>query len=111
VGLIARKLEEAGLPTVMIGSCRDMMAQVRPPRSVFVDFPLGRQCGKPGDKALQRSILLDALRVLAEASAPGEIVDLPYEWGEPFDFSGFLKSLEEMLREEGASVQEWKPQT
>ena len=85
------------------------MAQVRPPRSVFLDFPLGRQCGKPHDADLQVRILKDALRVLAGAGKPGEIADLPYEWGAPFDFTGFLRDLEEMLREESGTVQEWKP--
>jgi hypothetical protein len=35
---------------------------------------------------------------------------LPYEWDEPFDFSTFLKNIEEMLREEGNSPQNWEPE-
>jgi hypothetical protein len=86
-----------------------MMHRVKPPRSAFLNFPLGRQCGKPHDTALQARILKDALRVLATATEPGEIVDLPYEWGKPFGFSTFLQDLESMLREEGGVVQEWEP--
>lgn len=86
------------------------MERVRPPRGAFLNFPLGHQCGKPHDPALQKRILKDALRVLATATAPGEIVDLPYEWDQPFDFSTFLKDLERMLQEEGGQVQEWQPQ-
>jgi len=84
------------------------MSQVRPSRSAFLNFPLGRQCGKPNDAALQSRILKDALTVLATATAPGEIVDLPYEWDERFDFSGFLQDLERMLQEEGSAPQEWQ---
>jgi len=84
-----------------------MMQRVKPPRSAFLNFPLGRQCGKPLDSFLQTRILKDTLRVLATATEPGEIVDLPYEWDEPFDFSTFLQDLESMLQEEGDVAQTW----
>jgi hypothetical protein len=109
VGLIAREIEAAGIPTVYLGSCRCMMSQVKPPRSAFIDFPLGHQCGRPHDADLQTRIVEDALNLLATARTPGSIVDLPYEWGEPFDFAGFLRGMEDMLREENITVQEWKP--
>jgi len=86
-----------------------MMEQVKPPRSAFINFPLGRQCGRPHDRDLQMSILRDALNILSSASKPGEIVNLPYEWGEPFDWPGFMQDLMQMLEEEGRPVQEWKP--
>lgn len=100
-------MEEAGIPTVYLGSCRDMMARVMPPRAAFLNFPLGRQCGKPDDADLQLSILKDALDVLATATSPGQIVDLPYVWGAFFDWRTFVQSLEEMLKEEGTQLQEW----
>jgi hypothetical protein len=40
---------------------------------------------------------------------PGNIVDLQYEWDEPFDFPGFLRDMQDMLREEKSTLQEWKP--
>ena len=85
------------------------MRNVKPPRSVFLNFPLGRQCGKPNDRSLQRQILKDALRVLETATEQGEVVDLPYEWGEPFDFSTFLQDIESMLQEEDGEPQSWQP--
>ncbi len=84
-----------------------MMALLKAPRSVFVDFPLGRQCGKPNDVALQTSILKNALEVLVEARVAGEIVDLPYKWAEPFDWERYQRDLAEMLKEEGQPMQEW----
>lgn len=67
-----------------------MMAQVKAPRNVFINFPLGRLCGKANDPDLQTQILQDTLSYLAEAKTPGEIADLPYEWDEPFDWSCYL---------------------
>jgi hypothetical protein len=86
-----------------------MMEQVKPPRSAFINFPLGHQCGRPHERDLQMRILRDALNILNSASKPGEIVDLPHEWGGPFDWPGFMQDLMQMLEEEGSPVQEWKP--
>jgi len=102
-------MEEGGIPTVYIGSCRDMMGMVKPPRAVFVDFPLGRQCGRPNDQELQLSILKDALKVLVEAKTPGTIVDLPYQWGEPFDWETYQRGVQEMIQQGGSPIQMWKP--
>lgn len=87
MGLLARIIEEVGVPTIYVGSARDMMEQVKPPRSVFVNFPLGHRYGKPFDQKVQMSIIKDALQVLTTLDEPGTIVDLPYEWGEDFGFS------------------------
>lgn len=86
-----------------------MMALVKPPRPVFVDFPLGHQCGKPNDVSLQTSILRDTLRYLVDAKASGHILDLPYEWSEPFDWESYRRDVDEMLKCEGATRQEWTP--
>lgn len=109
MGLIARGIEEGGISTIYLGSCRDMIALVKPPRAVFVDFPLGHQCGRPNDVALQMRILQDTLEALVKISAPGEIVDLPYEWGESFGWESYERGIEEMLREEGLPTQVWVP--
>ena len=77
-------VEEAGIPTVVVSTGRDLSAQVRPPRTVFVNFPMGNPFGKPFDKVQQRKILLDALHAVESVKTGGEIVNLPYEWGEQF---------------------------
>jgi hypothetical protein len=109
VGLIARGIEEVGISTVYLGSCKDMMAQVKAPRGALLDFPLGRQCGKPHESDLQTRILKDTLSILTAVTVPGEIVDLSYEWGEPFSWESYKRDVEEMLREEGTTSQEWVP--
>jgi hypothetical protein len=111
VGLIARSIEEAGLPTVYMGSCRDMMKQVKPPRSAFINFPLGRQCGRPNDNEMQKKILKDALSLLITVTSPGKVVDLPYKWERPFGWDDYMKDIQEMLEEEGNSAQEWKSES
>jgi hypothetical protein len=84
VGLVARVIEARGIPTVLISTGRDLTQQVLPPRSVFVNFPMGNPFGRPGDVAMQRRVLCDALRLAESARVGGTLVDLPYEWGEDF---------------------------
>jgi len=61
-------------------SALDITQAVKPPRAVFVNYPLGHQTGKPNQPELQRAILLDALRAFATIARPGEIVELPCVW-------------------------------
>lgn len=80
MGLIAREIEAAGIPTVSLSSALSITQAVQPPRSVFVDFPLGRTAGKAHDVANQLAILRAALGRFAEQAEPGEIETLPFEW-------------------------------
>jgi len=61
-------------------SALDITESVKAPRAVFVNFPLGHQTGRPNDRKLQRSIVLDAMRAFETIDTPGEIVKLPYIW-------------------------------
>ncbi len=81
MSLVARRLEEAGITTVVIGSARDIVEEAGVPRFVFVDFPLGNPCGKPGDREMQRDIVSLALDVAASAIAPRTTVRAPQKWG------------------------------
>lgn len=81
MSLVARRLEEAGITTVVIGSARDIVEEAGVPRFVFVDFPLGNPCGKPGDRDMQRSIVSLALGVAESAIGPRTTVQSPYRWG------------------------------
>ncbi len=69
---------------MVISTGRDLSAQVLPPRTVFVNFPMGNPFGRPFDAAMQRTILLDALHALETMTSGGTLVDLPYEWHEDF---------------------------
>lgn len=81
---MARVVEEAGIPTVVVSTARDLSAQVKPPRTVFVNFPMGNPFGRPFDARQQRTILLDALHALESVKAGGELIELGYEWGGEF---------------------------
>ena len=63
-------------------SALDITESVKPPRAVFVNFPLGHQTGRPGQPELQRAIVRDAFRALETITEPGTVVSLPYVWDE-----------------------------
>jgi len=85
VSLAARLIEEAGIPTVVIGSARDIVEECAVPRFVFVDYPLGNPCGKPFDVASQTTIANTALELLEKAFAPQTTVQAPVVWSEDDD--------------------------
>lgn len=63
-------------------SALDITKAVKPPRAVFVNFPLGHQTGKPHQPELQRSIIRGAFGSLETMKTPGTVVSLPYVWDE-----------------------------
>jgi D-proline reductase (dithiol) PrdB len=80
VSLVARHLEENGIPTVILGCARDIVEQCGVPRFVFSDFPLGNPCGRPFDTQMQKSIVGLALDVLESSIAPRTTVQTPFVW-------------------------------
>ncbi len=82
VSLVARHLEAHGIPTVVLGSARDIVEQCGVPRFVFTDFPLGNPCGKPGDTNMQRAIVGMALDLLETARYPLTTLQTPFRWDE-----------------------------
>ena len=80
MSLVARHLEQAGIPTVIVGSARDIVEQCGVPRFLFTDFPLGNPCGAPYDIAMQTSIVGMALDLLENAQFPRTTVQTPYCW-------------------------------
>ena len=85
MGLVARVIEAAGIPTVVVATGRDLTAQVRPPRALFVNFPMGNNFGAPGAVDQQRRILRRALGLVHEIKTAGSIVDLDEHWPTAFD--------------------------
>lgn len=80
MAVLQRAIEEAGIPTLSIALCRDVVERVGVPRSVHYRFPFGFTLGEVNDEAMQLRILKDALRVVEEVDSPGAIVDLAYQW-------------------------------
>jgi hypothetical protein len=86
----------------MVGTVRDIMERVPPPRGVFVDFPVGRTFGPPGDADRHRQVLEAALAELPRFAAPGQIRDLAVQWSPDGDRSWEAMVTAEILREGGA---------
>jgi D-proline reductase (dithiol) PrdB len=80
VSLVARHLEENGVPTVVFGSARDIVEECGVARFVFSDFPLGNPCGKPWDVEMQGSIVEIAFMLLERAWMPRTTVQTPFGW-------------------------------
>ncbi len=80
VSLVARHLEAAGIPTVIMGAAKDITETVGVPRFVFSDVPLGNPAGLPHDPESQRTVLELALRVLETAPGPRTTVQSPLAW-------------------------------
>lgn len=80
VSLVARHLEAHGLPTVIVGSARDIVEHCGVPRFLFNDFPLGNPCGHPDRPDMQRAIVKSALGLLASANGPRTTLVSPYAW-------------------------------
>jgi len=57
--LIQREIEQAGIPTIGISIVREYTEKVKPPRTVFLDWPFGHPLGEPFDKEQQVAVLLD----------------------------------------------------
>ncbi len=82
VSLVARHLEANGIPTVIIGSARDVVEHCGVPRFYFTDFPLGNPCGHPWRPDMQREIVRQAIGLFDMAKAPRTTVTAPFAWKE-----------------------------
>ena len=80
MSLVARLLEEAGIPTVILGSAIDIVEYCGVPRFLFTDFPLGNPCGVPWDRDMQHAILNQALDLFEQAERPRTTVRAPFTW-------------------------------
>ncbi len=71
------------MPTVIVGSARDIVEHCGVPRFLFPDFPLGNPSGPPWQPDMQRNIVKRALGLLETATAPRTTLaaDLPWKDG------------------------------
>jgi len=83
VPVLARLIERAGIPTVIVTMMPQSAEELVAPRIVGVEFPIGHPFGMPDDRRMQRTVLDTAVTVLAGATAPGTRVDVDIEWPQP----------------------------
>mmetsp|Transcript_19220 Transcript_19220/g.60404 ORF Transcript_19220/g.60404 Transcript_19220/m.60404 type:complete len:138 (-) Transcript_19220:9-422(-) len=79
--MIARATEARGIPTMVMGSAFDILSSAWPPRTAFVNYPLGHTAGKPFDRADQRRLVQAALEGLELHTKPGQVSVLDCDWG------------------------------
>ena len=81
MGVLARILEESGIATVGLSLVRRQAGNIKAPRFLHCEFPLGRPLGKPGDPDYQTDVirrafsLLDRTDVQVIEDHPGVIDD------------------------------------
>ena len=100
MSLIARHLEAHGIPTVIMGSAKDIVEHCGVPRFLFSDFPLGNSAGKPNDPASQAETLALALRLLEHAPGPRTTVQSPQRWSDEVAWKVEFQNVDYMSAEE-----------
>ena len=71
IGVIARAIELAGIPTMTLAVVKDLVEWVRPPRVALHDGEFGAVSGMPNWPEHQRRILDEALRLIEPMDQPG----------------------------------------
>jgi hypothetical protein len=77
VSALAHFIEDEGIATTGISLVREHTAGYRPPRFLWVPFPLGRPFGAPGEPDFQRRVLQAALSLLEREDGPVILEDFP----------------------------------
>ena len=80
MGLVARALEAAGVPTLCLTSAYSITASVNPPRAAFSDLPLCYTVGRPHEPEFQRDLLRRALQAAEAMEEPGTIAPTGVSW-------------------------------
>jgi hypothetical protein len=76
VGLVHRVVEETtGIAGVSLTALRGVAAAVKPSRSIFLPHPSGATFGRPGQRELQKSILMEALEFAVSDAPAGAVLD------------------------------------
>ncbi len=70
MGVLAHYFEGEGLSTTQVSLIREHTERIRPPRALWVPFPLGRPFGVPNNPAFQHWVLKAALDLLDEPRGP-----------------------------------------
>lgn len=78
--VLARDIEAAGIPTVLVTMMPILAERARASRVVGVEFPFGHAFGMPQDPGMQTRVLTAALDLLATATEPETRIDLDEVW-------------------------------
>lgn len=78
--LVARTVELAGVPTLVLGTSKAELEAARAPRSVVVDHPAGAPLGNPGNVGKHQHLLREVFDAAWQLEGPGLTVELPFHW-------------------------------
>ncbi len=78
MGLAAREIEAAGLPTLVLSVMPEITTSVGVPRVAGIGFPGARPLGAPGDAEGQRAVLRAALEAFECLESAGGRIDLDF---------------------------------
>ena len=68
--MLAYYFESAGFATTLVGFVREHIEAIKPPRALFLDFPMGRPFGKPNEPVFQSGVIREAFALLDTHSGP-----------------------------------------
>lgn len=78
MGGLGHFIEAEGIATTQISLIREHTEIIKPPRALWVSFPLGRPLGNPNDPEFQRDVLKHTLSLLEYGSGP-VLEDYPHD--------------------------------
>lgn len=87
--MLARIVEESGIPTITVTMLPDVAEKHHLPRIVGVEFPFGHPFGMPQDRDMQRAVAKTALSLYDRSDLPAR-VDVAIKW--PIDFKTAYRS-------------------
>ena len=70
VCLVQAALEREGIATVSISLLNEVARQLKPPRALWVPFPMGYPLGEPNNADLQHEVIAAALKLLERNDVP-----------------------------------------
>lgn len=102
--VVARALEARGLPTLSMSVLLEAAEETKPPRTCFLDFPLGCPAGRPHQSEQQRDILRTALQLAPTFDGqPWHIASLPFQWS-PDGSRAWEEEVSDLYRNGGLKI-------
>lgn len=78
--LVARAVELAGVPTIVLGTDRGLLEASGTPRAVVVKHPATAPLGNPGNAGKHQHLLREVFDAAWVFEAPGLTAELPFAW-------------------------------
>ncbi|HKJ63940.1 MAG TPA: hypothetical protein VJ969_00950 [Desulfopila sp.] len=122
MGGLGHYLESGNIATTQISLIREHTEIIKPPRALWVSFPLGRPFGNPNDADFQRDVLKAALELVEfkegpvledypkdarEIEGPQAQIACPVDFAPPPAEKGSLEALCQNFRREFSQMQSW----